>query len=811
MPLGSTWSPFALRLSRATIVLAASAALLAAMLLAIQASPSMAASCTFGGFGQTPGGAPVPTDPSVSAVVTGLESPAAAGVDPATGRLFVPEASQKRVAVIDTRAGTPAIIARVGVGVFPSAVAVDESTGRVYVADGADCTVMIIDGRANPPGVIGRVTVPNNPYTIAVDAATGHVFVALVAQNQIAVYSRDLAPLTTIATGIAPVSMAVDPAHARVLVANTGGQLGKPAAGSIAVIDDAGGTPALLPGGLVGANWPHAVAVDPLGGFAFGVETGAGMIHTLAIGSGGAVSIMSSVGLPPGAAGALALGAIVVPSGRQLVVPLSAGNVVQVFAIGSDGSLSPFRTIAGLGSFQQPAVDSATGSVFVSDTVNGRVVILKLPAAPGAPLPTPAASAVPPPSAPPLTSAAPSPSGSPFASGSPGALVPTPSASAALPVPTPVASLAPAPGPGSSAGSPSGGSPPPIEFVLPGPFDISMNPVDLARSFSLVVLAMLLVGAPTPIFNSTLSAHRALIGRWMRRKGRVFRRGRGPSGPARPSLLSRMAGLSTTWQGLVLYVGVATLLYASLSSDFPFRDPLTVLVVTLTGIAIGTAVSQLPSELYVRRRYHERGRVRVALWTLGLAAICVVIARLTGVQPGYVYGIIGGFTFTVALTHADEGRMAYRGMLILLAVGIVAWFLRVPLQPAPGVLPDGPAQIANKVLAGIFIGAIEATAIGLIPLRFLEGESLFRWSRVRWAVLWGIGIFLFAHVILYPVSSYEPDPSAVGLTTILVSVAIYGTLALSFWWFFRRRDARKAAFRRRALQHGLPSPGALEG
>ena len=105
-----------------------------------------------------------------------------------------------------------------------------------------------------------------------------------------------------------------------------------------------------------------------------------------------------------------------------------------------------------------------------------------------------------------------------------------------------------------------------------------------------------------------------------------------------------------------------------------------------------------------------------------------MITRLTGVQPGYVYGIIGGFTFSVAvmLTHADEGRMAFRGMLVLLAVGLLAWFLRVPLQPAPGVVPDGLERIVNKVLAGIFIGAVEAAAIGLIPLRFLEGEALFR-------------------------------------------------------------------------------------
>lgn len=841
MGVGSAVPVAAYRLCRAILCAVAVAWLLFATVAAGEASPASAASstCTFGGFGGPPGGAPPPSDSSVAAVISGLENPGAPAVDPVTGRLFVPEQTKKRVAVVDTRAATPAIIARVGVGLFPTAAAVDESTGRVYVSDDADCTLDVIDGRARQPALVGSATLPGNPEAVAVDGATGNVFVTLPAQNEVMAYNRDLVLIATLATTASPAEMAADPAHARVLLASTGGLLGAAASGSIAVIDDSGPAPILLSGGLL-ANWPYGVAVDPVRGFAFGVESGTGTVDTLAIGTGGSVAITSSVALSPGSAGALALGAAVVPSGRELVVPI--GDRTDVFAIGSDGSLTIFRTVSGIGSPKPPAVDATSGEVFISDTTNGRVVILRLPPTPGA-SPSPAPSVVPSPARSPVPSPAPSPSPVLVPSPAP-SLSPSPSASAASAAgaspggPTsPAATSSPgAPGPTSPATAPagagplaspspspsavpagsgtSGGAPPPVEFVLPGPFDVSLAPADIVRSVSIVVLAMLLVGAPTPIFNSTLSAHRLLLGRWLRRKTRRFRHARPEGTAAAPSLTTRLGALATTWQGLALYLGGATLLYSLLSNDFPFRDPLTVLVITVAGIAVGTAVSQIPGELYVRRHFHDRGRVQVALWTLVLAAVCVAITRLTGVQPGYVYGIIGGFTFSVALTHADKGRMAFRGMLVLLAVGLVAWFLRVPFQPAPGTLPTGPALIANKVLAGIFISAIEASAIGLIPLRFLAGEALFRWSRARWLLLWAIGIFLFAHVLLYPVSSFEPDPSAVGLATIVASVAIYGALALDFWWFFRRRDARKAAYRRKAAlvfgeQSLAPSPDDL--
>ncbi len=341
----------------------------------------------------------------------------------------------------------------------------------------------------------------------------------------------------------------------------------------------------------------------------------------------------------------------------------------------------------------------------------------------------------------------------------------------------------------------SGGAPS-LAYALPSPLQISLAPQDVARSIGIMSLIMLLIGAPTPIFNSTLSANRKLIERWGRRKlPRGLRRRAGSGGAA--AFGKRVAALSTTWRGLIAYLLLVGVLYACLDARFPFDGAPRTLFTTLFAIAFGTAVSQIPGELYVRRRYKEGGSVRVVLWTLGLAVGCVLITRITGVQPGYVYGIIGGFTFKAALTKDDNGRMAWRGMVILLAAGFAAWILRIPFQPATGIVGGEVGSIANQLLAGIFVGSVESAAIGLMPLRFLSGATLFQWSRRRWALLWGLGLVLFAHVILYPVSSLEPHPSAGGLWTVLASVAIYGGGAMGFWWFWRNRAERHAARARR--------------
>jgi hypothetical protein len=105
---------------------------------------------------------------------------------------------------------------------------------------------------------------------------------------------------------------------------------------------------------------------------------------------------------------------------------------------------------------------------------------------------------------------------------------------------------------------------------------------------------------------------------------------------------------------------------------------------------------------------------------------------------------------------------------------------------------SGPSLIISSGLVGIFVVAVEGLVFGLIPLAFLPGQRILRWSKVAWAVLWGAGLVLFAHVLVYPVTVVQPNPDPASLTTTLISVAIYGALAVGFWAAFRWHDARIA-------------------
>ena len=89
----------------------------------------------------------------------------------------------------------------------------------------------------------------------------------------------------------------------------------------------------------------------------------------------------------------------------------------------------------------------------------------------------------------------------------------------------------------------------------------------------------------------------------------------------------------------------------------------------------------------------------------------------------------------------------------------MTWFARIPFEPTPGVPQTGPMLIVNMALVSTFVVAVEGLVFGLVPIRFLPGQKIFAWSRWRWALLWGAGLALFAHVLMYPVTLAQPSPS----------------------------------------------------
>jgi len=93
--------------------------------------------------------------------------------------------------------------------------------------------------------------------------------------------------------------------------------------------------------------------------------------------------------------------------------------------------------------------------------------------------------------------------------------------------------------------------------------------------------------------------------------------------------------------------------------------------------------------------------------------------------------------------------------------------------------------MVETALAAIVVAALEAVAFGLMPLRFMPGYVIYRWRRPIWAVLWGLSLFGFIHILVGPNAGYLSDLSTESLLAALGVFAFFGALSILFWAYFR--------------------------
>ena len=90
--------------------------------------------------------------------------------------------------------------------------------------------------------------------------------------------------------------------------------------------------------------------------------------------------------------------------------------------------------------------------------------------------------------------------------------------------------------------------------------------------------------------------------------------------------------------------------------------------------------------------------------------------------------------------------------------------------------------------AGIFVGAVSSVFMQNIPMKFMDGYKLLKWSKIAWVIQAGLAAFLFWHVMI---NTNRSDFNAVSETApavaMIAMVSCFATLAL--YLYFRYRHA----------------------
>ena len=352
---------------------------------------------------------------------------------------------------------------------------------------------------------------------------------------------------------------------------------------------------------------------------------------------------------------------------------------------------------------------------------------------------------------------------------------------------------------------------------VPRPSEITLAPVIVAQSIAIAAGVVIFVPFPGILFNRTLEENYAEIVGRLRRARRRLRallillllwaprrlRPRSASKVSPPDFESRSGNIRTNpepgrrtegrfWRtplGIALFLLLSALLYGFLDPTFGLdRQSMATFAGLVAGLVLTLVVFCVPIALAYRRSAIPFS-VSALPGTLAVGLACVLITRLTDFQPGYLYGLVITFVVVHKLSDAADGKAKATAITGSLVVAVAAWFSLLwvaPLNPSQGA--PGPTLVALQTALGMaLVAGVELSVFGMLPLRFLPGEKIYHWNRRVWAILLGIAVFGFVHILVNPRHGYLADTTRTPMLTIVVLLLCFGLGSVAFWAYFRFR------------------------
>lgn len=306
--------------------------------------------------------------------------------------------------------------------------------------------------------------------------------------------------------------------------------------------------------------------------------------------------------------------------------------------------------------------------------------------------------------------------------------------------------------------------------------ELSASPAVILTNALLSLLALMLILLACTVFNSTLEENgsqlAAVLGRLVAPFGLSLAWLRGDDNDGeRPISLWRL--------GLILLAVAAV--YSGLDPEFGWNAATAALVISLTvGVGLLTLIYEGAQVLFGAR---AGARSSLQLQPLGIviAALSVIITRLTDVHPGIVLGVIAG----AAVGSHDarlQGRIVTAAMLGILGLSLGSLLVVGPLQSLSNGHPaNWWAVIPETVAVTLFVGGIEGLLFSLLPLKFMEGRRVWDWNRAVWLALAVAVSFLFFHVVLNRTDAYTSVVEETGVRALFAVCVGSVALASVFW------------------------------
>jgi hypothetical protein len=348
--------------------------------------------------------------------------------------------------------------------------------------------------------------------------------------------------------------------------------------------------------------------------------------------------------------------------------------------------------------------------------------------------------------------------------------------------------------PGSIISSSAGNSERP-EFAqsVPTPGQLTSNLGVLGTNAALAGATLILIILSAELFNKTVEENHDTIRRWLK--------------PVCGPIESFFTSVGNNWNSAtsesqlgkigppLAVLAVAGLVYGVLEPGFGFNDKSLVMFLSvIITVGIVTYFYNGGQIIVSKRLFSADGAIKLFPIGVLVAAVCVLLTRLDGFQPGIIYGFIASAALLGDTEPEKEhqGKMIFYPALALLGLCLLAWFLISPFRDLATDHNNWWAALPEAIAVGVFVGGLEGTFFQMIPIRYMDGHKVWSWNKLAWVLLAGSATFMFWDILLRDQSDSATTVTHGTPAVAIVAMSICCILSLGFYGFFRLRGPEEA-------------------
>ena len=333
---------------------------------------------------------------------------------------------------------------------------------------------------------------------------------------------------------------------------------------------------------------------------------------------------------------------------------------------------------------------------------------------------------------------------------------------------------------------------------VPAPQQVSTAPPVIGTNAFYAILMALVFGVTSTILGNMLRDEEPRIRAWLRAAGIE-------------GLLAKIGSVFSWTFGRAVRRGCLTLplffvIFGLYGIIFAFLEEGTALLTTegaLLAVLMAFTVGLVSLTGDIARRiagriWHTDSHFSLYPVNLGIAAFTVAISRLFHLSPGIAFGTPGGADVDLPPGQGErrEGILSLLETALLIAVGAVGWAasgfvfsaLDMPVDGRLAARLGGLLSVVQDAGLAVFFVALETAFFELLPLAYGSGQSLYRWQKGVWVLLFVPVAFMFNHTLLNPQSGFLDSFMVSNVRFLWVMLFVLVGLTAGLWFYFNVID-----------------------